>query len=419
MKVNVNTPESWKAVLDFEVPSEEVGEAVDKKIADYRKKVKMPGFRPGKVPENIVRTRYGDAIRAEVVESLIQKSYEKACKDEGITPVSEAKVKELSADEGKPLTFSIETEVDPEIEIKGYDKVKVKPKPKKIAKSEVNAAIDDLRERMAEFVDVDRPVEKGDYIRFEYVDVKVDGETKADLTSPNYPIEIGSSKIKEFDKGLIGHPAGETVTMNIKFPPDYGDEELAGKKAEMTVKITKVQEKRLPELNEEFLKKIGDFENEEKLREFIEKDLQERENQKARNDAYNKAIDQLLEKNKFDVPPSRIERYLDAMHQEMTQYARGQQEVPAREEMDERYRESAEKTIRRYRAIGFIANKENIRPTQEEVDAEIRKLAERYGQPFDEVKQALRRNGTTERIRSDLREQKTLNFLIGESEEES
>lgn len=416
MKYNVSTPESWKTILEFEIPVDEFDSSVSTKLVTYSKKIKLDGFRKGKVPRKVVEARFGKSVRAEVVEEIIQKSYEGACKEKGITPVSEPRMSNLKVEEGKPLTFTVETEIDPVIEIKGYDKLKVRPSTRRIKKGDVNEALESLRLRLAEFTDVERSVQKGDFVSFEYQKVVVDGEEKKDLNSPGYPIEIGESKIKEFDKGMIGHKAGETVSISIKFPGDYGDAELAGKRSEMTILIKKVQEKKLPEVNAEFLKKIGEFADEAALRAFLETDLQQRELQRARSEACTKAVDQLLDKNKFDVPPSRVERYLDLMHEEMQRYARSKEEVPPREEMGEKYRATAERTMKRYRLIDFIAAKEKISPTQEEVDAEIKKLSDRYGKPFDEVKEELRRNGTVARIRSDLREQKTLNFLIGEPE---
>lgn len=413
MKTTVASPESWKRVIDIELPPEDVGDSFRKKLQSYRKRIKVPGFRPGKVPEDIVRSRYGDAIKAEVVDELVQRSYKDACKEHSINPVSQGKVSKMDADDGGPLRFSVELEVEPEVEIKGYDKLKIRPSPRKIKKSDVTEALDNLRERMAKFEEVDRPSKKGDFVSLEYQRVKVDGEEKSDVSSPQQPVELGAGKIKEFDKALIGVPAGETVTASFKFPSDYGDADLAGRKGEFEITVKKVLEKQLPEVDEEFLKKLGDFADEEALRARIEEDLQQQEAERARNEACNKAIDALIDKNPFDVAPSTIEQYLDYMHEESKRYERPGQPAPEREELSRRYRDTAIRALKRYRIIDYIARKENIKATQEEVDQNIRNLAERYGQPFETVKQQLRSSGTTNRIRSDIREKKTLDFLIG------
>jgi trigger factor len=266
---------------------------------------------------------------------------------------------------------------------------------------------------MATLTDVDRPAKNGDFLTIEYVSAVIDGEARTDFTNPRYPIELGAGKLKDFDKGFVGHSAGETVEIRAKFPKDYTENSMAGKSGEFQIKLVKVQEKILPEMNEDFFRKLGDFSNEEALRERILKDLGEKELDRAKNEAYNEAIETLSKKNPFDVPPSRVERYIDYIMEETQKYRRTDQPAPVREEIAEKYRENGIKTIKRHRIIEYIASKENIKATQEEVDERIRQMAQAYNQQFDEVKQVLRKNGTTERIRADIREQKTLDFLVG------
>ncbi len=415
MKTTVSEPESWKRIIDIEVPEQEINTAFDTKLNDLKRNLKLPGFRPGKVPTALIKQRFGSSIRAEVIEDLIQKSFKDACDQNNIKPISQPKVQDLKAPEGEPLTFSIETEVDPEIEIKDYNKLKIKTQPKKIKESDVNEAVKNLQERFAEFNNLDRPAQKGDYVKLEYLKVIIDGQERSDITFPKYPVELGGeNRIKDFDKGIIGHKADEIIDLKVKFPKDYADTEVAGKEGEFQIKILSVQEKSLPEINEEFLKKIGNFKNEDELREQIQKNLEQESLKQAKNEAYNKAIETLIENNPFDVPPARIEQFIDYMYNETLQYQRPNTPVPSREEIAEHYRDTALKAVKRQRIIDFIANKENIKPTQEEVDNEIKHVAEMYNQPFDLVKQEFRKNGTTLRIREDLREQKTLDYLIGE-----
>ncbi len=415
MKSNVAEPESWKRVLDIEVPVEEVEEAITAKVNAYSKKVKIPGFRPGKVPGNVVRSRFGDVIRAETIEELVQKNYENACREQGITPISQGTVNELKAEEGTPLSFKVETEIEPPIEIKGYQKLKIKPSPRKIRASDVDEIVQGLRARQASYNTVERPAKKGDFVKLEYQRVEIDGAERSDVESPEYPVELGTSTVKGFDKALIGASAGDVVEAPITFPKDYGDTDIAGKKGQFTIKVTEVQEQQLPEIDEEFLKKMGDFKDEGQLRERIQKDLEERAVQEARTDAHNKAIEALISSNPFDVPPSQIRRYLDQAYEQ--QQGRAQQtgqEMPSKEEFDGRFREVGMRAIKRHRIIEYIASKENIKASQEDVDKRIEQMAARYNQPFDQVKASLRRSGMTNQMRDDIREQKTLDYLIGE-----
>jgi len=413
LKASISEPKSWQRVFNIEIPEEEVEALLQEKQSKYRKEIRLPGFRKGKVPEKIVRSRFGTAIRAEAIEDLVQKSYEEACKQNQVVPICGARVSELKADKAGPVSFTVETEVDPEIEIKGYKKLKIKVSPRKTKPSEVDEALDELRNRLAEFKDVERPARNGDLLSIEYVSVTIDGELRKDFSNPRYPIELGAGRIKDFDKGFQGHAAGDTVDIKVKFPKDYGEKSVAGKTGQFQIKINKVQEKILPEIDEGFLKKVGNFADEQALRDRVLADLDAREAERAKNEAYSRAIDTLSKNNPFEVPQSRVESYLDHMTEEAAKYRQAGQPAASREEIAQRYRELGIKAIKRYRIIDYIARQEDIKAAQEEVDARIRQMAETYNQPFEELKQALRKDGTTNRIRADIREQKTLDFLIG------
>ncbi len=416
MKVKVSEPESWKRVLSIEVPGEDVDKVFAEKLSKIQKDLKLDGFRSGKVPKSIVMQRYGEAIRADAVDDLIQKSFKTACENNAIIPISRGVVSKLESKEGEPLTFDIETEIDPPIDIKGYLKLKVKVDPKKIKEADVDAAVVDLQNRFAEYAAVDRPAKKGDYIKIEYQKVVIDGQERTDVKNPPYPVELGAEqRLKDFDKGLIGHAAGEVVDVSVKFPKDYSESEVAGKSGQFTVKITGVQEKILPEVAS-FLNKIGNFETEEALRVDLRARLEGDALEQAKNEAYGKAIDTLIENNPFDVPPARIETFFDYMMDEARKQVRQGEREPTRQEIDARYRDVAIRTIKRQRIVDFVADKEKIAATQEEVDTEIRRLADYYQQPFDTLKQSLRANGTTLRIRDEIREKKTLAFLVDPSE---
>ncbi len=416
MKATVSEPTPWQRVIEIEIPAEEVNESFEEQVKKYKKDLKLPGFRPGKVPSDVVKRRFGQSIRAEVVDELVQKSYREAITENKLMPISQPKVGKLENKEGEPIRLSIETEVDPQIEITGYDKLKIKPAPKKIKKGDVDKALEDVRERMAELKDLDRPAKKGDFLTIEYRKIEVEGEERSDFQNPSYPIELGTSPIKEFDKELAGAKAGDVVVISVRYPEDFQNAELAGKEARYEIEVKKVQEKLLPEINEEFLKKIGDFADEDALRDYFQKELEKQELERAKNEAYNKAIEQLIKNNPFDVPKSRIDMYIDYMMEEAKRYNRAQE--PDREEFAEKYHDVAVNDIKRQRIIDYIATKENIKATQKEVNDQIQQLADQYNQDFDQLKNVFRQNGTTNKIRSDIRERKTLDYLIGELETE-
>lgn len=414
MKTEVLETKPWQRVINVEIPEQEVEEEYQVKVNKYKRDISLPGFRKGKVPLNLLKSRFGTTIRAETIDDLIKKSYTEACSAHNLNPVSEGKVSELKADdEHSPITFSIEIEIDPEIEITGYKNVNVSPSPKEIEQKDIDEVLENLRERLAEVKDVDRPSQNGDLITVDYKSVFVDGEEKNDLQFPSYPIEIGKSSLKDFDSGLVGLKADDTATITVTFPDDYHADTVAGKTGEIAVHVKKVQEKNLPEVNEEFCKKVGDFADVTALKNAIKEDLENREKERARNEAQEKAIDILIENNTFEVPPSRIEMYLDHVWEEEARYY-PKERMPDREMVAERYRDIGIRSLKRYRIIEYIAKKEKIKATQEDVDNRIRLIAEQYKQPFEEVKNTLRKSGTTMRIRDEIKTQKVLNSLIGE-----
>lgn len=415
MKTTISEPESWKRVVSIEIPHEDIQNSFFEKLTKYRHDLKLPGFRPGKVPAKLIEQRYGPSIRSEIIDDFIQKSYREACEEHKIFPVAAAKIQDLKAPEGEALTFSVETEVDPTITIKGYDKLKIKATPKKIKEGDVDTALKDLLDRLSEFKDVDRPAEKGDFVKIAYQSVLIDGELRSDIKNPEHPIEIGGeNSLKDFEKGLIGHTVGETVTISIKFPKNYAEANIAGKKGEFSLEIKAVQVKIIPAINEDLLKKLGDFADEAALREKLKSSIESENVTNAKKEAYEKAIDAAIKENPFEVPPTRVEQLIDYMYQEAQKYQQGDSPVPAREDIAEQYRETAVRSIKRQRIIHEIAELEHIKATQEEVDAEIERMAGMYQHDFDTLKQALRKNGTTTRIRDEIRERKTLDFLIGE-----
>jgi trigger factor len=408
----VSEPESWKRIIEIEVPGEEVEKLFEEKLQSVKKDISIDGFRPGKVPNQLIRQRYGEAIRKEVVEDLVSKKFEEVCTEKKIDPVSKGRIKEMAHEAGKPLTFSIEVEVDPAIDIEGYKKLKIKVAPKKIRDDDVDASFKGLIDRFADFTKVDRPSKKGDYVRLAYQKVVIDGQERPDVKSPTYPIELGAEhRIKDFDKGLIGHSAGDTVTLSVKFPKDYADADVAGKGGEFTITINEVQEK-VPADIATVLPKLGEFKDEAGLRDQLRTRLMDEALEKARHEAHSEAIEKLIKANPFEVPPARIETFMDYLMDQARQERRQNEAIPSREDIEKKYHDVAVRTLKRQRILDFIADKEKITATQEDVDAQIRRIADQYKQPFETMKQTLRQDGTTLRIREDIREQKTLDFLV-------
>ena len=417
MKTTVSEPEVWKRVLEIEVPESEVDAAVEAKLAGIRRDARMPGFRQGKVPIAVVRQRYGKAARAEAVEEVMQNAFKSACEEHKINPVSESKLTDMKGGEGggEALRFTIETEVDPPVEINGYDKLKARAKPAKVTDVMVSEAFDSYVDRYADFEDVTRPAKKGDYLRIRYKSVSIDGAERPDLKDhcPEYPIELGGEGVfKEFDKGLVGKSAGDEVEIGVKFPKDYADTGVAGKDGEFSVEVLSVQEKHPPKLNEEFFQKIG-VSTAEVLKDEIRKSMEGRALLEAKEAAHNEAMEELIKENQIKLAPATVDALARRLIDDYVKRS-GTAENISEGQLEQFYGLAA-LMLKRAKIIDYVAEKEKIKATQEDVDKEIMLMAQQYGQDFDVLKQVLRKDGTTNRIRSDIRERKTLDFLIGEN----
>jgi trigger factor len=413
----VKSPESCKKTIEVEIPVDDVNRKFEEKVKKYGKEVRLPGFRAGKIPAKIIKSRFGDSIRAEVIESLINETYTKACADNKINPVSQPVIEDLKTeDESAPVSYKAVVEVDPEIDITDYKDLGISPEEEATTEEDINSALENIKSQFAEFSDRDRPAQEGDFVTVKYSEFTLDGEKSDESPAPQF-IEVGKSPLKELDDTLKGMSQDEEAQISLTFPTDFAREDMAGKNAEFTVIVEKVQERRLPDTDDKKILEMAQVNTEDELIERIRKDIEKQKESTAKNTAYDKAIDAILarEGNDFDVPSSRVDAYIQhVMKQEERYYPQGNQ--PSAEEYRSRFEDTAKKTLKRFRILDHIAKKEKIKATKEEVDARIQELADQYNQDFDVIKDTLRQNGTTIQLREDIKHEKVLDTLIGKNE---
>jgi len=282
----------------------------------------------------------------------------------------------------------------------------------------VDAAFNDYIDRYAEFEDVARPAKMGDHIRIRYKSVEIDGVDRPDLSDhcPEYPIELGGEGVfMEFDRHLVGMSAGGETEIGVKFPKDYADTGVAGKAGEFSIEVLSVQEKRQPELNEEFFQKIGGS-TADALKGEIRKSIETRVLREAKQAAHEEAMQTLIKDNAIELAPSPVFSLAKKL---LADHCRRHKlpETETTEEQNETFYGLAVTMLKQMKITDYVADRENIKATQEDVDREIMQMAQLYGQDFDTLKQMLRKDGTTNRIRMEIRERKTLDFLIGEGSE--
>lgn len=398
MSVQVEKLENNMAKLTIEVSAEDLEKALEAAYQKEKNKISIPGFRKGKVPRAMVEKMYGAGIFYEdAANSLMQQNYPAAVDESGIDIVSRPSVDVVQLEKGKPFVFTAEVAVKPEVTLGKYLGVTVSKVDTTVTDEEVDAALEKERNNNARTVSVtDRPVQSGDTAVIDFEGF-VDGAAFEGGKGENHPLEIGShSFIDTFEDQLIGKNAGDEVEVNVTFPEQYQAAELAGKPALFKVKIHEVKAKELPELNDEFASDVSEFETLAEYKESLKKNLQQQKENEAKKTKEDEAIQKIIDKSKMDLPEAMIttqcENMVEEFSQRLAQSGLSMEQYlqfsgMTMDKMMEQVRPEAVSRIQSSLVLEQIAKEENIEVTDEDVDAEIAKMAANYGMEADKLKE--------------------------------
>ncbi|MDA8424226.1 MAG: trigger factor [Nitrospiraceae bacterium] len=421
MKSVVENISTVKKKINIEVAPDDVARELDKALADVGKKAKIPGFRPGKAPKNIVERHYGDEVKSEVVHRLVTESYMKALEENNLNPVDMPEIENISTlAKGSPLTFTAVVEVRPNIELGVYDGVEVKETAVAVSDAEVTETIDRLREMYAQLEVVEgRPIEKNDTAIIDFEGFR-DGKTIEGAKASDYMLSLGSnSLIPGFEEQLVGMNRGETREIRVTFPADYNNKDLAGKDAAFTVTLKEIKKKVLPELNDEFAKDIGNNATVAELTEGIKKDIEYRKKNDQASAQREELLSKLVDAHTFDIPPGMVERELQSMaRSHATRMARQGVDVKSFDfsKFSAENKHLAEKRVKGTLLLDVIAEKEKIDVTDQEVSSAIAVMAKSSGQTADAVRKYYESlDGGIENLRSSLMREKTLSLLLSKA----
>ena len=414
--------------IQVEIPAEVVTRETDSLVQKYQKLARVPGFRRGKVPASLVRQRYAEELKNDVVESLIPKYLQQETEKQGLKLVSAPRISDWRMAEGEPLRFKATFEVLPSIEVSGYKDLRPEPKSFSVSDEEVEAALNNLREQQATYTAVEnRPLQDGDYAQVAFTGMpKRAGESEEDKGKPvkveDVLIEIGGANtVPGFTENLRGAQGGEERSFEVNYPEDFADSRLAGTVFTYTVTVKGIKQKHLPELNDDLAREVGDLDNLEALKQRIRESLLAGKEHEAEQEAKEKIIDQLVERHEFPVPEAMVERQVQ-LRLERGLRALSAQGMRAEDlkKMDfarlrAGQRESALKEVKVSLILDRIAELEKIEASDEEVNQEVEALAHQARQPVEEVRTRLTRDGALDRIRNRLRNEKTLDYLFRRS----
>jgi trigger factor len=417
------TSESTKREIQIEVPAGEVARTTESLIQKYQKHARLPGFRRGHVPATIIRQRFSEDIKSEVIETLVPRFFRQAAEKQGLVPVSQPRVSDLHIQDGEPLRFKATFEVMPQIPVEGYKDLRADKPEVTVTDEEVNDTLNNLREQHASF----NPVEGRALAEGDFAQVSLDGKPKEGDAKPVHMDDIlveigGKNTMPEFSDNLRGASPGDEKTFDVTYPQDYSDKRLAGQTFTYTMKVHSIKQKSLPELNDDFAKELGaEFTGIEDVKKRIREGTEADKKHRAEHEAKDKLLAELVKRNDFPVPEALVEHQIDVrLERGLRALAAQGMRTEDMKKMDLNrlrtgQRDQAVQEVKASLLLDKIADAENIEVSDDEVNHEIEALAHQSKQTPEAIRSRLTRDGALDRIKSRIRNEKTLNFLYHQS----
>ena len=417
MQVSIESGEGLEKRLLVDLPAERVNAEMDKKLKDLARHVRLDGFRPGKVPLRTIKQRFGEQVRQETYGNLIQETLYEAASQQKLTPAGEPRVELREAAEEGGLGYTATFEVLPEIALADLSAQSVSRPAVEVGESDVDAMIEKLRKQRTVWNDVERGAQDGDTVHLDFKGT-IDNEAFEGGTAENVPLVLGSgSMIEGFESGLLGAQAGEERTLEVTFPADYRAEHLAGKEARFEVKVLRVAEPELPEVDQEFVKAFGVAEGTlEALREDVAKNMRHELKQKVKNITKERVMDALIAANPLDVPKSMVNQEAERMKQQMLQdmQQRGQRsgvDLPASV-----FEDQARRRVHLGLLVAEIIKAQGLSASEDKLRATIAEFAESYENPQEVVDYYLKDQAARGSIENLVLEDEVVDWVLGQVE---
>lgn len=416
MKVDYNEETSVRKSLTFEIEPEVVEKEIETRARDYARRVKLPGFRPGKVPAEVIKRRFREAVLGEAAESIVNRVVFDELEGRGLRPLASPKVEDLKIDENQPMTFRAVFETLPLVDVPEYRGLEVKAKRAEVKEEDVDAEVDKLREDAARYdaVEEERAAREGDHVVLDVKFTSAEGKPRHD---ENVLVQIGSDENhKDLNAGLAGMMPGETKAIRLVQEEAQASPPRAERAVEYTVTLKAVKAKVVPAADDEFAKDLGEFASLAELRDTVRKRLQAGEDRRADREAKNALVEALVGKASFEVPESLVERHMMARTENAARGLALQGIDPSKVGMDwKEYRDAQrEESVKAAKAdilLDEIARREGVEVLDAEVEAEVARFAERLRKPKETVRKQMEQEGDLGALRARIREEKTLDLL--------
>jgi trigger factor len=417
-----------KRQLRLQIPSDTVRTEIDRIAGDLSRTVRVSGFRPGHVPKSVVKTRFRKELRDEVVKELLPQAFGDAIKEKELRVVGEPGLEELVFGDDESINVLFSFEVAPTFEISDYKSLELIKPIYKVTDDDINRAIDSLREKQAELIPVeDRSSQPGDLVtvNMEGRLAPADGESPAEAEPKSnqvkrreYDINLGGDGVlPEFTAALTAKRTGDSASFAVDYPEDYSSESLAGRHVDYTAEIVAVRKKQLPELDDEFAVSVGDFKTVDDLKVHINEDLDRHAADRSTSELQEQSRERLLDLNRFDVPLVMVEQQMDTYLKSFARQMAQHYADPAGLKIDweairESQRERAEKSVRWAFIMNKISSLENIKATDDEVAAEIDRIARAVNKPAEAIRANLTKENGLDSIKEQIENRKALDLVI-------
>jgi trigger factor len=419
--------------IEVEAPAAEVSKAFKKVVSRYQKLARIPGFRAGKVPETMIKSRFAREVREEVLEALVNEKFRFALMEQKITPISQPQVSELLLADGAPLKFKATFEVLPDINVDGYDTVKAERPDASVSEDEFQAELANVLDHHAtvEPVEDDRALTTGDWAEIEFKgniqdlaqtvgEDGVENKTEAQpITGEDVLIEVGGKNtLQAFNEALNGARVGQELSFEATYPAEFGDARLSGKTVSYDVKVKAIKKKTYPERDAEFAKQLGPYEDWNDFETKLRTRLAERKTEALTAQSRDKMLDEIIAKFTFPVPESFVQQQIDArLERGLRALAQQGMSSDAMRQLDfgrlrEAQRDQAVNEVKVSLVLDRIAERENIDVDDEEMERELMMLSIQSREPLDTLRKRLTEDGTIGRIREQMRREKTGNALF-------
>jgi trigger factor len=427
------TSSSTKREIQVEIPAAEVARETETLIQKYQKLARIPGFRTGHAPASVIKQRFAEGIKSDVVDALVPRYFRKETDKLGLMPVSQPRVTDLHVHDGEPMRFKASFEVMPTIRVEDYKELRADKPDIAVTDKEVEQSLKSLQEQRATFTTIEgSPLADGDFAQVSLDGQPKDAEAGASATpgpTGSNPVHMddilveigGQGTMPEFTENLRGSSAGDERTFDVLYPQDFSDQRLAGKTFTYTVKVKAIKQKALPELNDQFAKELGEFADLGDVRKRIREGMEAEKKHTAEREAKDKLVAELVKRNDFEVPEALVEHQIDIrLDRGLRALAAQGMKTEDMKKMDLNrlragQRDQAVQEVKAALLLEKIAEEEKIEVADAEIDREVEALAEQSKQTPEAIRSRLTRDGALDRIRNRIRNEKTLDFLYRQS----